>query len=268
MSTCVNTTKKVSCVTCTFRRFHYIQRIISMFECQDYPNKELIIFNTDTDFPLELSYVSENIRIINNSIDFVTNKPYKNVGSIRRDALTFADGDLHFTFDDDDVYLPWFITQAVEGILESGKKAWKPEYSFFKTRSKLELMWNYLEASVLVDVEELRKIGFKQETGSEGLSWYNAFVEQGELDQHSKNYIPSYCFDWSDPYNLAPHKQSGDIKNPNCFEDHKISSFDIALRPLERIDLKDTYIPFYNYLKEHKTELNQDYYEKYFIEKF
>lgn len=261
-------TKKVSCVTCTFRRFHYIQRIISMFECQDYLNKELIIFNTDTDFPLELSYHSENIRIINNSIDFVTNAPYTNVGSIRRDALTFATGDYHFTFDDDDIYLPWFITQAINGVLETGKKAWKPEYSFFKTGLKLALTWNYLEASVLVDIKELRKIGFKQETGSEGLSWYNSLVQQGELDEHNKNYIPSYCFDWSDPYGLAPHKQSGDIKNPNCFEDHKDASFDIATKPLETIDLKDTYAPFYKFFKDNQSEFNQEYFDRYFQEKY
>lgn len=260
--------KKVSCVTCTYRRFHYMQRIVSMFECQDYQNKELIIFNTDSDFPIELGFKSENILVVNNSIDFETKMPYTNVGSIRRDALTFATGDYHYTFDDDDIYLPWYISQAVYGISQTGKKAWKPELSFHKTRSELTLESNYMEASVLVDIDEIRNIGFKQETGSEGLSWYHSLQERGELDPHNKNYIPSYCFDWSDEYNLAWHKQSGDIGNPNCFNDHKKESLDVAVKPLNKIDLSDTYVPFYEHFRKHRSEFNQEYLTKFFKDEY
>ena len=46
--------KKVSFVCTSFRRFYCVQRIVAQYQAQTYPNKELIIFNTDTDFPYTL----------------------------------------------------------------------------------------------------------------------------------------------------------------------------------------------------------------------
>ena len=40
---------KVSAVMCTYRRFKCVERAMNCFISQTYPNKELIIFNTDTD---------------------------------------------------------------------------------------------------------------------------------------------------------------------------------------------------------------------------
>ena len=59
----------VSCVMCTYRRATCVERSIQFFLNQDYQGaKELIIFNTDTEYPLELSeeLKGKNITIINN----------------------------------------------------------------------------------------------------------------------------------------------------------------------------------------------------------
>ena len=167
--------------------------------------------------------------------------------------------------DDDDVYLPWHIQQAVEGIEEIGKDAWKPQKSFFAAPGKIELSQNTMEASVIVKMNRIREIGFRSDlTGYEGLSWYTILRDEGQLDENNKNYVPSYCFNWSDPSEVAGHKQSGDINNPNNFNNHKLASGDYAteaLTPLENIH--EFYSPYYQWMKDHPDQINQEYYKRY-----
>lgn len=254
---------RVSLICTTYRRYRCIERIIEQFLSQDYSEKELVIFNTDSEIPLALSdsLLMENIILVNNSIDYETGKAYTNRGSICRDAVTHATGDLFMLMDDDDIYLPWHVRQAVDGILANGKDAWKPERSFFATPHKLELVRNTLEASVIVKMSRIREIGFRTDmTGYEGLSWYTKLRDEGELDEHFQNFIPSYCFNWSDPSEMAGHKQSGDINNPNNFENHKILSNDVSAKPLQRCGqaaVFETYRPYLKYLKENRENFPQ-----------
>ena len=41
--------KKISAVMCTYGRFSCVERAMNCFLAQTYPNKELIIYNTDVD---------------------------------------------------------------------------------------------------------------------------------------------------------------------------------------------------------------------------
>jgi hypothetical protein len=254
-------------VCTTYRRFYCVRRIVSQYQAQTYENKELIIFNTDEEHPYELGFEDNSIIIINNNIDYQTGKPYENRGQICRDAVSHATGDYFMLADDDDVYLPWHIQQAVDGIEELDTDAWKPEQSFFATQNKLMLAMNTMEASVIVKMNRIKEIGFRSDiTGYEGLSWYTKLRDEKQLDEHNKNYIPSYCFNWSDP-EKAGHKQSGDINNPNNFENHKKASPDFAyekLTPLPENELKIFYERYFNFINENKNIFNQSYLEKYF----
>jgi hypothetical protein len=144
---------------------------MNCFLAQDYPNKELIIYNTDTDSPYDLTQSNHSITIVNRSVDSVTNEPYTNVGAIRRDALMFASGDFVVTWDDDDIFLPHFMTQGIERMAKTGLPSFKPEMSFFYSGNNLRLVMNTLEASVIASMELVRKYGFLLETGKEGLGW-------------------------------------------------------------------------------------------------
>jgi hypothetical protein len=260
--------KKVSFVCTSYRRFYCVRRILSQFYAQTYPNVELILFNTDVEHPFVLEHENPNIIVVNNATDYITREPYKNRGQICRDAVTHATGDYFMLADDDDVYLPWHIQQAVEGIEELGTDAWKPEYSFFAAPGKVELVMNTMEAAVIVKMERIREIGFRSDlTGYEGLSWYTQLRDEGQLDEHNKNYLPSYCFNWSDPSEVAGHKQSGDINNPDNFENHKKSSGDYAKGPLETIsydELHSFYKPYYDFIRNNPDKINQEYKERYF----
>lgn len=256
--------KKVSFVCTTYRRFTCVERIVAQYYAQSYSNKELIIFNTDEEYPYSLGFEDSSITIINNSIDYKTGEPYQNRGQICRDAVTHTTGDYFMLADDDDIYLPWHIQQAVEGIEELGTDAWKPEMSFFASPAEVKLVRNTLEASVIVKMNRIREIGFRDDlTGYEGLSWYTKLRDEGQLDEHNKNYVPSYCFNWSDPAEIAGHKQSGDINNPDNFENHKKASVDVAKRPLERIGVEGIYKRYYEYFQNNKDQFNQEYHQRY-----
>lgn len=265
--------KKVSFICTSYRRYRCVQRIIKQYLLQDYSNKELIILNTDPEhlFKLDSSLENENIIVVNNHLDYVTNKPYTNRGDICRDAVKHATGDFFMLADDDDIYLPWHIRQAVDGITANGLDSWKPELSFFKTRIKLEETRNTMEASIIVKMHRIKQIGFRSDlTGYEGISWYTQLRNEGQLVEHEKYYIPSYCFNWGDPQELAGHKQSGDIDNPDNFENHKVASNDISNEPLTPCTddiVKELYSSLYDYLilnqKKYSSILWQKYIAKY-----
>ena len=58
--------KKVSFVCTTYRRFSCVKRILAQFNAQTYSNKELIIFNTDEEFPYTMENQQDNVTIVNN----------------------------------------------------------------------------------------------------------------------------------------------------------------------------------------------------------
>jgi hypothetical protein len=259
--------KKLSFVCTSYRRFTCVERIVAQYHAQTYPNKELIIFNTDEEYPYILGFEDSSIIIVNNGTNYKTGTPYENRGQICRDAVTHATGDYFMLADDDDIYLPWHMQQAVDGIETNGKDAWKPEQSFFATFNKVEMCMNTLEASVIVKMERIREIGFRSDiTGYEGLSWYTQLRDEKHLDEHNKYYVPSYCFNWSDPHEIAGHKQSGAIGSPNNFENHKEASKDYAKRPLEKIHeekLRETYKPYYHFLRQHVEDFPLELVSKY-----
>jgi hypothetical protein len=246
-----------------------VERVIEQFIQQTYPEKELIIFNTDVEHPMELSddLTDLPIIVINNDIDYETGEPYTNRGAICRDAVTHATGEYFMLADDDDVYLPWHIQQAVESIELNGTDAWKPQKSIFATGNRVEFTQNTLEASVIVKMSRIREIGFRTDmTGYEGLSWYTKLRDERQLNEYDSRFVASYCFNWSDPGEIAGHKQSGDINNPDNFENHKLSSIDFARRPLARYGqakIEEFYRKYYEFLEREREAFPQELWEKY-----
>lgn len=264
----------VSAVMCTYGRFSCVERAMNCFLSQTYPKKELIIFNTDIESPYKQEIDSRltelGIILINCNVDSVTNEPYTNVGAIRRDALMYASGEYVITWDDDDVFLPWFMEQAIDRMKQTGLPSFKPEMSFFYSGNNLRLVMNTLEASVVASKQKVREYGYLLETGKEGLGWYTKLRDNKELDEHDKYYLPSYCFNWNDGQEMkAPHKQSGDIDNPNNFNNHKEASNDKvdgrSLSVYSAEKMRETYKPYFDYIKEHIVDFPLQLIEKYFI---
>jgi len=260
--------KKVSAVCCTYRRYKCVEKVINFFIAQDYDNKELIVFNTDEKNPyIQTDTLTKlGVKIVNCEIDYVTGLPYTNVGAIRRDALTHATGDYYICWDDDDVYLPYFMRQGIDMMQKSGLPTFKPAKSFFYSGDSLRLVKNTLEASVISDINKIREHGFLLETGSEGLGWYTKLRDSKELDEDCKEYLPHYCFNWNDGFEMdATHKQSGDIDNPNNFSNHKESSNDVCTGDINifgKDKMKSIYNIYYYYIV-NDSEMDADLIEKY-----
>ena len=261
----------VSAVMCTYGRFTCVERAVNCFLSQTYPHRELIIYNTDQEQPFTdegCKLGPLGILIVNNGKDMETKLPYPNVGAVRRDALKFASGTHVVTWDDDDIFLPHFMKQAADRILETGLPAFKPARSFFYCGNHLRLVKNTMEASVVASIHKVREYGYHLETGKEGLAWYTAMRDAREIDEHDEHCVPSYCFNWNDGGEmLAPHKQSGDINNPENFENHKRASTDrVGGRPLSIWDVEkmgETYRPYLEFIKAHGGEFPPGLVDKY-----
>lgn len=238
---------KVSAIMCTYGRFHCVQRSLSMFLDQTYDNKDLIIFNTaGKSLELNNSLKNENIKIINQSISTETNKPYTNIGEVRRDSLKHMDGEVYICWDDDDYYMPFHIEQGINYLNKSGKLAWKPKKSYFSYDGGLtyDLVSNNMEASILVKKEIFNLVKFNNGTGDEHNSWLSYLRKNNQIEEN-QNITPfeSYAYIWGD----GEHKQSGNMKNPNNFEEHKKYSIDFGNKPLSYVECMYLYEDMYKF---------------------
>ena len=206
---------------------------------QDYPYRELIIFNT-AHVPLRVCHSIDG-RLHSGASVFSTGrqgkwpgKPYTNVGDIRHEALENASStsDIFCLFDDDDLYMPYHISQGVKRLLETGKEAWKPKRSLASLNDGLTFDYseNNLEASVFARMESIREFSFLPSTGDENLSWYDGINNRGGMVIDPTG-VPSYGYLWGSK--IARHKQSGDMRNPSNFENHKRASTDFGDGPLK-----------------------------------
>jgi glycosyltransferase involved in cell wall biosynthesis len=211
---------------------------------------------------------AHGILIVNNGRDRVTGLPYTNVGAVRRDALVFAGGEYVVTWDDDDIYLPHLMEQALDRIWHTGLPSFKPAMSFFYSGDYLRLVQNTMEASVVAKRSKVEEYGYNLETGREGLAWYTRMRDNRELDENDAHCVPSYCFNWNDGDTMkAPHKQSGDIDNPENFEIHKTRSTDrVDGRDIEIYGVEKmarVYEPYFRFLFDHSSEFPDDLFDKY-----
>jgi hypothetical protein len=92
--------------------------------------------------------------------------------------------------------------------------------------------------------------------------------DKRELDENDKRYLPSYCFNWNDGDIMeAPHKQSGDIDNPENFNNHKSQSLDRvngrSLSIYSQEKLRETYKPYYNFIRANVEDFPLDLVSKY-----
>lgn len=139
---------KITCICPTRGRFETLKESISFFLLQDYPNKEMLIFNNHpTDLDPHPSLAKHNVRVINAG-DYSTNT----ITEIYRDALASISEDTEYVavWDDDDVYFPWHLSANMEQLLKSNKGAIRARAGFWQHNPTVTLISNNLEASMIV----------------------------------------------------------------------------------------------------------------------
>ena len=176
----------VSCLTCTYGRYTWLKEAIQCFMLQDYDNRELIILNNH---PVPLNIDLPQVRVINEP-------GHPTLGDCRNRLLDEATGRFVRTWDDDDLYLPWAISQGVKEI--GSYAAFKPKFSWFSRRNSVYLKdGNVYEASWTALTEAVRKYGYKGQSGGDEHTPLSIGLEhEGFL---VKDVRPSYCYRWDTP---------------------------------------------------------------------
>jgi hypothetical protein len=153
---------KVTCLCPTSGRFSALRESISFFLLQDYPNKELLIFNNNavslTPHP---KLVAQGVRVINAG-DYSN----RDLPTIYKDAMEHVSQDSKYVavWDDDDIYLPWHLSTYIERLESSNLKAARCKWGMYRHHglSKFTLetppvMWtpsmNNFEASMVAESE-------------------------------------------------------------------------------------------------------------------
>lgn len=219
---------KVSCLMATHGRHGCVQRAIACFLAQDYPARELVILNNHP-VPLALAdsvglpTLEEHrhghsgndgwgirydvrgqpggfIRIINEPI-------HPTLGHCRNRLIDFADGEYCRTFDDDDLYAPWCISQGVARI--STAQAWKPKRSWWcNGPDQFALAANAMEASITFRTHFVCRFGYHLGEGDEHKLLLAALGNAGPANDDIAEWA-GYCYRWG----CGEHHASGTIGN-------------------------------------------------------
>ena len=126
----------VTCLCPTYGRFSRLREALACFLAQDYPNKQLIIMN---DAPIQLNLADgsspgteqhwadpwhfqinkRGVLLLNVDVGCA------NLGQKRQALLELAQTRLVSHWDDDDLYLPWHLSQCVERLTSDSEWAWE-----------------------------------------------------------------------------------------------------------------------------------------------
>ena len=174
---------------------------------QDYPDKSLLIFNTAVkEIVLDDELQDRGIRVVNKQTNS-DGSPFSSLGQVRQGAISYGEGDAWICWDDDDLFLPYHISQSLDRWLRSGTLGWKPKHSLFSGNGG----------------ETFKFAG-------------NAMDKLREQNQLTIEEIrPSYAYVWGDGLS----KTSGNIDAPDNFENHKEQSQDFGDGPLTPVEFKD-----------------------------
>ncbi len=196
----------VSCLCSTFGRYRVLREAITCFLEQDYKNKELIILNNH---PVPLRVDLPQVTMINKS-------GFPTLGDCRNFLLNMAKGEFVRTWDDDDLYMPWAISQGVEGMLIGNScDAFKPQLSWFSKGDWpdviMELGANQYEASWTTWTDVAKRHGYKSSGGDEHSPLFAMAIREALVR-------PSYIYRWDTPL----HRISGLLGSVSVEEQHRI----------------------------------------------
>lgn len=120
----------VSCLCLTYARPQLLREAVWCFLQQDYPHKELVVVN-DHPEPIAMEREYPGVRLLN------LPERLPNLGQKRNLSVQEAWGEILLIWDDDDLYLPWRISETVRH-LEASPSIWayKPTKAWASTNNQ------------------------------------------------------------------------------------------------------------------------------------
>lgn len=208
---------QVACLTCTFGRFQQMRECLAFFLAQDYPAKRLFILNNH---PVPLRCDLPEVTIFN--------EPSDEPGIPRNRLLDKVGPEFEFvhTWDDDDAWLPWHLSQAVRqlsaltGALarpscsQRSAAAWKPARSWihFTGRGEYQLNANNYEASMIVRRDYMTRVGYGTASGNEHRPLLDALRADKSLATTEVGARASYIYTWRGDFTHASAALARDMK--------------------------------------------------------
>lgn len=210
-------------VTATYNRHEHLERTVRYFLDQDYAGKHTLLIFNNHERPLVLDEIElpdhKKILLINRHLDREFFQPYKDLGTIYADAISYIPKDAEVvTFqDDDDTFLPNHYSEGIKGFLKAkalGKLAYKPHKSFFRGVDwETVLVSNTLEPSIFVEADHLMFHRFLPATTNQHMRWLQPLIDNDQILVDYEG-TPTMIYNWmGDVY-----KTSGDPDNPKNFE--------------------------------------------------
>jgi hypothetical protein len=215
---------KVSCICPTRGRFETLRESISFFILQDYPNKEMIIFNNHSE-PLEAhpKLAKHNIKVINAG-DYAGQSMQK----VYADCLKHVSEDSEYVaiWDDDDFYLPYHLSSGMEIISEKNALAVRSTGGYWQDNLNPQgdhytIVKNTLEASMIVKKEfiffnESNQNPTSQEYTHPHLPWMDKFsLIDKKTFEYNSNITAVFRWHFENNYNhlqsSGPHNNNSDL---------------------------------------------------------
>jgi len=143
----------VSCLCCTFNRPVLLGESIKCFLDQDYDNKELIIVNDQESVNLRMSPLPDNIQIYNHP------KRFDSLGQKRNYLKSLAHGEYCCIWDDDDLYVPFRLSESVYFMKEySDYDIIKPQDAFISVdNTNYQVATNKFHAQAVIRKDYMNK---------------------------------------------------------------------------------------------------------------
>jgi hypothetical protein len=216
----------VFAIMATCGRMTCARRSLRCFLEQDYEgiHKLLIFNNAEHSLTLNLPYIvpsNKQISLINHPYTTKENRRYENLGEIYNDAFALVPTDtfpITIFWDDDDIFLPNHISSGVSELVNSGRKAYKPKYSYYRSAEGIKKVENTLEPSIFVSSSHIQKYGFSPTTVDQHLQWVNPLRAENELFINPDG-EPTLIYNWGDAW--PTFKTSGDPCNPENFNNYR-----------------------------------------------
>ena len=185
----------VTCVCPTYGRFEKLRMSISFFLLQDYPYKHMLILN---DAPVPITSAFPFIEVINREEWIPT------LGRKRQALLQLAKTAVLAHWDDDDVYLPWHLSQCVQEMQISGKSFVKPRRSLYMPGSGNDIrlrgpVANNFEGSIVFRRDRaLAYGGYTQAASGQTLPMLTKAEKAGDYHKFDPYPGPSYIYRWGE----------------------------------------------------------------------
>lgn len=204
----------------THGRHTFVNQALACFLRQDYANRELVILNNHQ-HPFQFDH----------TLVTIINEPgHPTLGHCRNRLLDFADGEFCRTWDDDDLYAPWCISQGVDHI--NSADAWKPTRSWWedgngfgsgtpRTPGTFELAANAMEASVTWRTAWVKSIGYHNGEGDEHRTLIQALGNIGPATNEMGEWA-SYCYRWT---GKMQHHCSGSLGDTNKNDEQRAAEW-------------------------------------------